>query len=400
MRVIIIGNGIAGTIASKTLRELNSQVDIDVFAAEKFPYYPRPNLVDFLAGTLSMEKIFAFSENWHLRQRIELHLGTTVRKISPPSQEIELVDGKREKYDVLLLANGASAFLPPINGITKKGVFTLRTLEDALKILDYLQKHPKVAVLGGGLLGLEIARALNNRGAEVVVVEFFDHLLPRQLDPQGAALLKAQLEKMGMEIRLNIATEEIIGRRTACGLKSKNGEEIKAEMIIVAAGVKSNIDIAKEAGLVVEKGIIVNDCMRTNAPKIFSAGDCAQHRGKVYGIIPSSFDQARIAAYNILGQEKKYEGSIPSNTLKVAGVFLTSIGLVNPEGEGFEQLRKEVPETGLYKKLVLQNGALVGAIWMGTKRGVLELNRAISLRRNVEKWKDVLLEDNFDFSLL
>lgn len=400
MKVIIIGNGLAGTIASKTLRELDQKIELDVFCEEKYHYYPRPNLIEFLAGNLPFERMFAFPGNWHERQQINICLGSPVKKFFPDSQEVELEGGKKEKYDFLLLANGSYAFVPPFKGIEKKGAFTLRTLDDAFRILEYLKSHQRVAVIGGGLLGLEVARAIKARGAEVEVMEFSDRLLPRQLDVEGAMLLKNQIEKMGIKIRLNVATEEILGQREVEGLRFKGGAEIVADMVLVAAGVKPNIGMAKEAGLETDRGLVVNEFLKTSHHKIFAAGDVIQHKGKVYGIIPASFDQARAAAYNILGQEKKYEGTVPSNTLKVAGLYVTSIGLVNPEGQAFEEIRKEKKEEGVYKKIVLQNGNIVGAIWMGTKKGVSEISRAVSLKIKIEKWKNSLLEDNFDFSLL
>lgn len=400
MRIIIVGNGLAGTIASKTLRELDQQVDMDVFSEEKYHYYPRPNLIEFLAGNIPLGKVFGFPENWHERQRIKIHLGRSVKKIFPDSQEVEIDGGKKEKFDALLLANGASSFVPPIKGAEKKGVFTLRTLDDAQAILEYAKDHSRVAVIGGGLLGLEIARAMKSKGSDVEVIEFFDRLLPRQLDVQGASLLKRQVERMGIKVRLGVATEEILGGKEIAGLKFKDGGETEANTAIIAAGVRANISVAKDAGLETDRGLLVDDSLRTSHEKIFGAGDVVQHKGRVYGIIPASFDQARVAAHRIMGVEKTYEGTVPSNTLKVVGLFVTSVGLVNPEGEGFEEVRSERAEGGIYKKIVLQDGALVGAIWMGTKKGVNDISLAVSKKTRVGIWKTSLLEDDFDFSFL
>jgi nitrite reductase (NADH) large subunit len=287
-----------------------------------------------------------------------------------------------------------------MKGAEKKGVFVLRTLDDALAILEYLKDHPRVAVLGGGLLGLEIARALKARGASVTVNEFFDRLLPRQMDVRGAGILKTQIEKLGIEVRLGVATEEITGAGEAAGLKFKDGGEAAADMIVVAAGVKPNLSVAKEAGIVVDRGIVVNDLLETSRPGIFAAGDVAQHRDRVYGIIPASFDQARVAAFNMLSPVKTYGGTVTSNQLKVAGVLVTSVGLVNPEGEGFEVLVREAAETGIYKKIVIKNGTLAGAVWMGTRKGAAEITRLAASGKNIDKWKASLLEDDFDFSSL
>lgn len=400
MRVVVVGNGISGIIFSKTLRELDQNAEIDVFAREKYHYYPRPNLIDFLAERIPFERLFAFPEDWYTSQNIRIHLSKPVKKILPASQEIELDQGHKERYDRLIIANGSHSFVPPFQGTEKKGIFTLWSIDDAYKILEYLADHPNVVVIGGGLLGLEIARALNTRGAQVRVIEFFDRLLPRQLDKQGASILQHHIERMGIQVRVGTATEKFLGQDDVRGLRFKGGDEWEADMALVAAGARPNISMAQEAGLEADRGLVVNEYLQTSDPLIYGVGDTVQHKGRVYGIIPASFDQARSAAYNVIGQEKEYLGTIPSNTLKVMGVHLTSIGMVNPEEGTFEELRKEIREEGIYKKIVLQDDVIVGAIWMGTKEGVSDISRIIKLKANVSKWKEAILEDGFDFSVI
>lgn len=400
MRIIVVGNGLAGTIFSKTVRDIDSKTEIDIFAREKYLYYPRPNLIEYMAENLPYERLFAFPQKWYDSHRINLHLGQPVQNIAAESNEVELNGDVKEKYDALLLANGAHSFLPPIKGADKKGVFTLRTLDDALAILDFIATRKKVTIVGGGLLGLEIARALKSRGADVEIVEFFPRLLPRQLDPQGAEILKNQIEAMGIKVRLGVATEELAGEGEVKGLRFKGGGELETEAVIVAAGVRPNIHLAAEAGLRVDRGIFVNEYLQTSRKNIFAAGDNVQFQDRVYGIIPAAFEQARTAASNVFELTHTYGGTVPSNTLKVVGLDLTSIGLVNPEQEKVEELRKEIREEGIYKKIVIQGGKIVGAIWMGTRKGVKEINQIISQKMDVEKWKDSLLDENFDFSVL
>jgi nitrite reductase (NADH) large subunit len=397
MRIGIIGNGLAGVMASKALREGGFQGEIIIFAQEKHHYYPRPNLIEFLAGSLPQERLAAFPLEWYNAQAIQVRLATPVRRLLGEPLGVELDSGRQELFDTLLLADGAVSSIPPLVGADKPGVFTLRTWDDALAILDYLRDHRRVAVLGGGLLGLEAARGLRARGAEVLVIEFFDRLLPRQLDEQGASLLRAQIEKMGIKIRLSTAAEEVLGSGRVEGLRFKDGEAA-ADLVVVAAGVKASMGLAKEAGLTTERGVVVDDFLRTSHPRIFAAGDNVQHRGRVYGILPAAFEQSQVAAANILGKSRAYEGTVPSNTLKVMGLYVTSVGLTVPEGEGFEELRKEDSGRGLYKKIVLHNGRLVGAIWIGTKEGVSQVIRATLQKADVSAWKAGLLEEGFDFS--
>jgi nitrite reductase (NADH) large subunit len=400
MKIIIVGNGLAGTLAAKALRDMDERADIAIFAEERHFYYPRPNLIEYVAGTLPRNRLFAFPERWYGENRIDIRLGTPATRIYPGDYAVETGDGRRSAYDALLLATGAASVIPPIRGAAKKGVFTLRTLDDAEAILAHLSSHSRVAVIGGGLLGLEIARALRTRGANVEVAEFFPFLLPRQLDPRGGEILKAEVEKTGIRVRLGVVTEELLGGDEVRGLRFKDGAELEADLVVVAAGVRPNIGLAQNAGLKTDRGVLVGDLLETNVPGIFAAGDGVQHRDRVYGIIPAAFDQARVAAANILGRQKKYEGTTPANTLKVAGIHLTSVGLVNPEGADYEHLRFERPEAGVYKKVVLHQGRAVGAIWMGTKAGVNGITRAVLQQASLEKWKRDIFEDAFDFSVL
>ena len=398
MKALIVGSGLAGTMAAKTLRELDRDVEILVFGEERYPYYPRPNLVEFIAGRLPFERLFAFPADWTARQRIDVRLGQRVVRIDPAEKTIGTADGRAHPYDVLLLASGCRAVVPPLQGTERKGVFVLRTLDDAQAILEYFAGHPRVAVLGGGLLGLETARALRAAGGEVRVVEFFDRLLPRQLDPAGAAILKGQVEKMGIPVRLGTATEEIEGDREARGLRFQGGDRMEADMVVIAAGVQPDVGAAREAGLAVNRGVVADDLLRSSVPGIYVAGDAAEHRGNVYGLIPASFEQSRAAAYNMLGIEKPYSGTVPSSTLKVAGLSVMSAGLVHPAEAGYEVLARESRDEGVYKKIVLKDGLLVGAIWMGTRKGLAEVSRMVALNSPIGGRKQDLLEDAFDWS--
>lgn len=398
MNVLILGNGLAGTLAAKTLRELDPAVAIDVLGEEPYPYYPRPNLIEYLAGRRSRDKIYAFPEGWAERQRIGHRLGERARRILPAAKKVETASGAALSYDALLVATGARAALPPLPGIDQAGVFALRTLDDADALLGHLEGRRRVAVLGGGLLGLEIARALRGRGAEVEVVEFFDRLLPRQLDPPAAAVLRAQLERSGISVRLGAVAKEVLGDGTVRGLRFETGPDLETEAVVVAAGIKPEVGLAAEAGLRVGRGIIVDDQMKTSEPGIFAAGDVAEHGGRVYGIVPAAFEQARVAASAILGLDRSYGGTVPFNTLKVAGLAVTSAGEIDAVGPGLESHVRSDPASGLHKKIVLQEGRLIGAIWMGTTKGAAEIVRLVSLKRDVETIKKALIEDDFDFT--
>ncbi|MDD8020954.1 MAG: FAD-dependent oxidoreductase [Acidobacteriota bacterium] len=403
MRTIILGHGLAGTMAGKTLRELGSPAEIIIIGEEKYPYYPRPNLIDFIAGDLPLNRMFAFPPDWAEKQKIQVNYGRRITGLDKEKMAVEIDGQEWIKGDNLVLATGAAPLLPGIPGVEKKGVFSLRTIDDAQSLLEFLTAgpEPEVVVLGGGLLGLEIARAILKRGLKTVtVVEYFNRLLPRQLDETGARLLRVQLEKMGLKFLLGKEAAEIEGEGKVSQIKFKDGSQLPAGAIIVAAGVKPRIELALKAGLSCNRGLLVDDYLQTSQAGIYAAGDVAEHRGRIYGLIPAAFDQARTVAYNLAGQEKKYEGTVPANTLKVAGVFLTTAGLILPEGEGFEILSRLDEEQGVYKKLVFKDNQLVGAIWLGVKKGGQEISRLVQARKDPGQYKSNLLADNFDFSRL
>jgi nitrite reductase (NADH) large subunit len=400
VNAVIVGSGLAGTLAAKTLRELDPEAGIEILGEERHPYYPRPNLIEYLAGRMPRERIFAFPDGWAANQRIGLRLGVVVTRIDPGAKRLETSAGESVPFDVLLLATGSRPVRPPIAGTEVPGVFTLRTLDDAEALLEHLQRHRRVAVLGGGLLGLEIARALRGRGAEVKVFEFFDRLLPRQLDPAAAGILKAQIEATGIAVKVGAAAREVLSDGGVRGLRFESGDEVDADTVVLAAGIAPVVGLAREAGLKVGRGVAVDDRLRSSAPGVFAAGDAAEHAGKIYGIIPAAFEQARAAAHNMLGLDMPYGGTVPSNTLKVSGLTVTSAGDFAAEGPGFESLVRSDPARGLYKKLVLEKGRLVGAIWMGTKKGAAEIGRLVALKKDVESRKEDLFEESFDFGEL
>lgn len=397
--ILIIGNGAAGVFTAKNLREKGVKTELFVLAEEKYHYYPRPNLIGFLAGELPRERLCPFPPEWFERQQIKVYLNEPAVDINPSTREVVTRAGRRLKYSFLVLATGAHSFIPPFPGLENKGIFTLRTLDDALEIIDWVEKRRKVVVIGGGLLGLETARALKAREAEVEVLEFFDHLLPRQLDKQGASLLKDLIEKQGIKISTGQATARILGQGEVSGVELKSGEKVMTETVVIAAGVRSNLALAEKAGLEVDRGVVIDERCRTSDPFILAAGDVAQFQGRTYGIIPAAFDQAGVVAAAIAGESVAYQGTVPSNTLKIVGIDLTSIGLVNPDEkeEEVEELKDWRPEAGIYRKIVLKNGVAVGAIWLGTTQGVSQITAAVKAGRDLSAWKDRLLQEDFDF---
>jgi len=397
MDLAIIGCGIAGMTAATTLRQRNPDAKVTLYTDENHPYYPRPKLYSILSGEAQPSDIYAFPTEWFENQGIRIQMGKEVASVDTTRKKLLFQNGTEANYDKLLLANGARPFLPPVKGVDKTGVFTLRSIDDALRIREYARKVGKAIVIGGGLLGLEFAASLHRLGQQVDVVEIFPRLLPNQLDAEGAETFKSQIEKVGLNVVLGVKTQEILGEKTVSGIALDNGNILQGRLVLFSAGIRPNAEMAGDAGIKVNRGVVVDQYLKTSAPDVFAAGDVAEFEGKVYGIIPAAEEQARAAALNMLDARHSYRGSLPSNTLKIVGVDLTSIGLVNPESSKYEEIRRTDKERGMYKKIILDEGKIIGSIVLGDRRAATAIMRLMELRKDVSKYKEVMLEDTFDF---
>jgi len=398
-RVLIIGNGVSGINVANNLRKSDKGIEIEIFTDESYHYYPRPKLIDLLADKITLEEIFFYGENWYRENNINVNLRSPVNEILPDEKMIVLADGKTFTYDVLVLANGAKPSLPPIDGVDKSGVFSIRWLDDVLNLKERVKKSGEVVVIGGGLLGLEIASAIQYSGVKVKVIEILQWLLPRQLDEIGGNLLKKILEARGLEIYVNSATEKIIGNGEASGVITKDGREFRCNTIVVSAGIKSNVELAKNCGLNTNRGVIVDNYLKTSRDNIYALGDVAEWEGRIYGIIPPALDQAKVVASNILGEMVEYKGTVPSNILKVAGIDLFSIGIID-KTEGYEVISSLDEDRGIYKKFVIDNGKIVGAILLGDRRNAVYIERVVKEGRDISRYKKDILSDDFDWRRL
>jgi nitrite reductase (NADH) large subunit len=394
MKFVIIGNGVAGVTAARALSE--GGVEVEVYTQEAYHYYPRPRLQKLLAGEIELEELPLYPPAWYEKRGIAVRLGTEVVELDPRAKQIVLADGREVPYDRLLLATGSRPFIPPIEGVDKDGVFTLRTIGDALAIKRWAEGARRAVVIGGGLLGLEAARALTVLGLEVTVLEQGPYPLRRQLDAEGGALMRELIGAMGIEVVVEASSQAILGNGQATGVLLQDGRRVEGDVILLSTGIRSNVKLAQEAGLEVNRGVVVDEHLRTSAGDVYAAGDVAEFRGRVYGIIPACLEQAKVAALNMLGKEVTYEGTIPANTLQVVGIDCTSIGVTHPpEGEGYRELRKS--EAGVYKKLVLKDGRLVGAILLGDRKDVAPISRLIRRGADVSRYAERLLDDDFDW---
>ncbi len=397
MKYIIIGNGVAGTEAAKNIRGRDPMAEILIFTQDHYPFYSRPRIPEYLAKEVTVEEIYVYKLEWYHKNRIQVYLSSATKSIDPKGRKIVLADGSVFAYDKLLLATGSSGALPPIEGIkAAEGVFTLRSAEDATTIMRHPADTKNVTLIGGGLLGLEAGNGLRKLGYTVTVIELFDRLLPRQLDAEGAAILQKQMEEMGLKFILNAKSKSIKDEGHTKILELADGKSITSDFILVSAGIIPNTLLAKTAGVSVNKGILVNDRMETNVPDIYAAGDVAEHKGRIYGIWPAAHRQGVVAGVNMAGGNEIYTGTVPSTTLKVVGVRLTSMGDILTEDKTIEQVKGKNPDKNIYKKLFIKDGRIVGAVFLGDVKNAYEIEKLMENKVDVGNYKEKLLEPDFD----
>jgi nitrite reductase (NADH) large subunit len=368
--LVVVGTGMAGAkVVEEVLARDPDRFHIRMFGAEPHGTYNRILLSSVLGGFKDPDKLWLRPHEWYESHGIRLHAGVKAQMIDRDKRVVHGGDGKvAEPYDALVLATGSRPFVPPMEGVQHPGVFVFRTLEDCAAIAAYAQQCDRAAVIGGGLLGLEAARGLLSHGLAVTVVEVAPHLMVQQLDPTGGALLRRKLEAMGVEVLLEKQTAAILGDGAVTGLRFKDGSILETDMVVISCGIRPNVEEAKAAGLAVERAIVVDDQLRTSDPAIFAVGECVQHQGKIYGLVDPLYEQARVLADVLTGVQPAaaYRGSRLGTTLKVMGVDLTAMGEVNTVAADAEVVTHLDSACGVYRKLVLRDGKLAGAILLGT----------------------------------
>lgn len=375
-KLVVIGNGMAG---ARTVEEILSrgggdQFDITMFGDEPYGNYNRILLSNVLNGTQDVSDIFLNPLEWYRENNVTLHAPARVTRIDRAAKEICSDDGQTTFYDKLIIATGSRPFVPPMEGLNsltgdpKHGVFVFRTIDDCHKIAGYATKCRRAAVIGGGLLGLEAARGLLNFGVEVHVIHLGRWLMDSQLDAQAGAILRTAMERMGVHVHLEKSTEAILGDDGATGLRFKDGGTLDCDMVVLSAGIRPNAEIGRECGLTVERAIVVDNQMRSmDDPDVFVVGECAQHQGKVYGLVSPLWEQGQTLADVITGAnpDSQYHGSKIATKLKVMGVELASMGVTEPMDDKDEVVTFSEPKRGTYKKLIIRDGILIGAMMLG-----------------------------------
>ena len=365
-RLVVIGNGMAGVACVDQILKHTPRFDITIFGDETHVNYNRILLSSILAGEKEFDDIVLNGIDWYRKHNIRARLGVRVEKIDREARTVTGADGSVTEYDKLILASGSSALVPPIENVDKPGVFVWRTMDDTRQLVDLSGPGIKAVVIGGGLLGLEAARGLQVRGCDVTVVHLAGHLMERQLDATGGAYLNRKMSGFGMTVLTGKSTKTILGNGHVAGVRFEDGSEIEANMVVIAAGIRPNTTLAREAGLAVNRGVVVDDWMETSDPRIFAVGECTEHRGKTFGLVAPLLEQGKVLAASITGNRgSEFNASAPAAKLKIMGVDVFSAGEFDESTPGTEVVRFEDPAQGVYKRLTLRDNKLVGVILVG-----------------------------------
>jgi nitrite reductase (NADH) large subunit len=384
-RVVVVGAGVGGVTATEELRRALTDAELTLIGDEPYPFYNRMAISRLVSESASIESLYLNPRDWAESRRVDYRRGVAVLSIDRGSREVSLEDGRRLPYDRLVIATGARPFVPPIDDFSADGCFVLRTIDDAVQIQQHIRRsRGKTAVIvGGGLLGLEAAYYLTQLDVRVLVLDRGPWPLSRQLDEQAGALVWEMLQDLGIEVLARTEAQRIRGDGRVAGVELVDGRLIDAELCLIATGIVPNAELAQAAGLEVAAGISVDDGMRTSDPHIYAVGDVVEHDGRRYGLWPASVEQAQVAAANMIGAEAAYRVTAQPARLKVPGIDLLSIGVVDaPVGEA-RTVVVSAYGTRKYRKLILEEGQLMGAILLGSPELFDDVTTAVERRADL-----------------
>jgi len=376
-RIVIAGGGIAGLNAAKSAREQDPDCSIVILEALNTNTYVRTRLPDYISGTASYKEIFPYDDSWYEKNRIGLKKNTRITGIDAAQKTI-ITDKGNYGYDSLVIALGSSGNIPPIPGAKLENCFPVRTVADADKIRSLSRSGKKCTIIGGGLLGLEMAWAIRQLGCDVNVIHNSSRLLPKQIDEEGAKLLYKAISDKGINLYMNAQVQEIGGDNRAEYVKLDNGTEIKSDFVILSVGVNANIQPLKDSGINIGRSVVVDQYMKTNIEGIYAAGDVAEYNGRCYGIWPIAVEQGKIAGINAAGGKSEYSEIHPFTSLKIKGITMFSIGDVFSE-DSLSIVEADF-ESGKYIKLLIKEGMITGAIVFGDPSLPMKIRKAVDNR--------------------
>jgi nitrite reductase (NADH) large subunit len=375
MKIIIIGAGIACVSAIKAIRLQNKDIKITVYGEETYYPYKRIRLTKDLASGIQESSLLVEKQSWYEKNKVTIYKEKKVIRINPSAHRIYLSDGTVDEYTALLLANGASNLVLPIKGVEKENVFTLRNLLDAQVILEQAEKSKKVLMIGGGILGLEIAWSLTKLGKKVTIVEALPELMSRQLDERASAILKKVVEAHGVVVHTGSQVKELTGNRRVEGFITDQNLSQSCEMVIHCTGIRPNIQLVEDTGIQINRGIVVNNRMETNLPDIYAAGDVAEYQGAIPGLWSVASLQGEIAGSNIAGIRRVYDVPAAATVMNAFHYTMFSIGVVDDSAADIVLI--DQPKENKYRKILFRDEEMIGAVFMGSIKELPSVKRAM-----------------------
>jgi len=392
-RILIVGGSIAGHTAAQTARSVDPGAQITLVTDERHGFYNRLNLTRFLSEEIGREELFDVRSEWYAEHQIKLLTESRVIGLDPIKKTALLSEGRELEYDSCILAHGSAASLPPFYRHELEGVFSLRTLGDVEDIAVRARRGANIAVVGGGVLGLEAAFGMVKRGAVVKVFEYAPQLMPRQLDREAAALFAEMVRAKGIEAHTDSSVKELLGSPRVEGLALADGRRFEAELVVLTTGIKPNTDWVRRSGIHCDRGVVVDDRMQTSTDAVFAAGDVAQWRESVVGLWTSAIEQAKVAAVNAAGGNSSYRGFLPVTILKCLGIPLVSMGEIAEDGGGYSSRIRHDLKGSTYRRVVFREGIPVGAVLLGSTQGMGELRKLIENGLELEHLRRRIVPD-------
>jgi NAD(P)H-nitrite reductase large subunit len=410
-KYVIIGASAAGIGAAEAIRDVDQVGTIAVISEELCPQYSRPMISDFVSGEVSFPEMMCREDDFWRKNDVQALIGRKAMTIDFPKKRIMLDNGERIIYEKLLIATGGKPFSPRIEGADKKGVFTFTTISDAERLAEKLEKSKNIVVIGAGLIGVSVTEALVKRGLRVTIVELQDKILSLLLDANGSDIMEDVMRRAGVTIVTGQSVQKIIGNPTddqaVGGVVLTKGNQIACDAVIIAIGVVPRTELVTGTELKLNRGIIVDNFMKTNLPDVYASGDVAEAwdftltQNRLLPLWPLAMAQGKVAGYNMAGKRTEYAGGTNMSSLKYFGIPVVSIGIINPKDlTTFETLIKHEPEKNLYKKIVLKDNVVVGIILVNDIERAGTLFYLMKNRVNVKKFKRELISDAFGLAVL
>lgn len=383
--LVIIGNCAAAVSAVEVFREHDTKTSVVIVSQEPYYAYYRMRLSHMLGKSLDVNKILLHEPCWYLEKQIDVLLGRHVVDVKFQDKVVILDDKTKLSYSKLLFANGSNPFKPPISGIDLKGVFTIRTVDNANELNSFTKNKENGIIIGGGVLGLEAAWSLAKNGKCITVIEGSPYILNKQLDETASNLLKGLGEEAGIQFVLDSQVEKISGQDTVSSVVLKDDRQIQTDFVVISAGVRPNINLLKNTPIKLNRGIIVDEYMQTSIDDVYAAGDVAEYNGNIFGIWPAAMEQGKLAGLNLSGVATPYNEIVPSNFIKVFNTDIFSAGDLCKDGSQEQVIEEYYSSKKIFKKIFFKNGSPVGAILLGDTKPAIKISKAIKNKKVFSK---------------